>query len=130
MGSAERRAEIMRVLGMRRYETISNLAGEFGVSTRTIQRDLDALSISEPIYTQCGRHGGGVYVMENYSMNRTYMTDNEITLLHKLEYFAENKSVCNLEEKELVVLRCIISQYTKPKKERINDDESKRKRAI
>ena len=62
MGTAERRTEIMRVLFRRRYEKISNLAEEFGVSTRTILRDIEVLSISEPIYTQCGRYGGGVYV--------------------------------------------------------------------
>lgn len=39
MGTAERRTEIMRVLCRRRHETISNLADEFGVSTRTILRD-------------------------------------------------------------------------------------------
>ena len=54
MGTAERRAEIMRILCRRRHETISNLAEEFGVSTRTIQRDVEVLSITEPIYTQYG----------------------------------------------------------------------------
>ena len=55
MGAAERRREIMRVLCRRRHETVKNLSFEFGVSERTILRDIEALSITEPIYTQCGR---------------------------------------------------------------------------
>ena len=73
MGTAERRTEIMRVLCRRRHETISNLADEFGVSTRTILRDIEVLSVMEPIYTQCGRYGG-VYVTDDYSMSRMYMS--------------------------------------------------------
>lgn len=60
MGTAERRNEIMRVLCRKRHETVLNLAKEFGVSERTILRDVVALSLTEPIYTQCGRYGGGV----------------------------------------------------------------------
>ena len=65
MGTAERRTEIMRVLYRRRHEKISNLAEEFGVSVRTILRDIEVLSATEPIYTQCGRYYGGVYIMDN-----------------------------------------------------------------
>ena len=43
MGTAERRTEIMRTLCRRRHETISDLADEFGVSTRTISRDTEVL---------------------------------------------------------------------------------------
>ena len=84
MGTAERRTEIMRVLCRRRHETISNLADEFGVSTRTILRDIEVLSVTGPIYTQCGRYGGGVYVTDDFSMTRMYMTERELNLLHKL----------------------------------------------
>ena len=115
MGTAERRAEIMRILCRRRHETISNLAEEFGVSNRTIQRDVEALSVSEPIYAQCGRYDGGVYVMDDYVMNRMYMTDSEIDVLHKLLSSAKNKSICNLSEDEMKILDHIISCYTKPK---------------
>ena len=64
METTERRIAIMRILCRRRHETISNLAQEFGVSARTILRDIEMLSLSEPIYTQCGRYGR-VYVMNN-----------------------------------------------------------------
>lgn len=112
MGTAERRIEIMRVLCRRRYETIPNLAKEFGVSTRTILRDVEALSLSEPIYTQCGRYGG-VYITDDYSMNRMYMTEKELAVLHKLSEFADEKAICRLSEEENKLLKSIISQYTK-----------------
>lgn len=115
LGTAERRREIMSILCRRRHETISNLADEFGVSSRTILRDIEVLSINEPIYTQCGRYGGGVYVTDNYSMNRMYMTDKELSVLHKLSTFAKNKSICDLSNEEIKLLKTIISQYTKPK---------------
>ena len=100
MGTAERRAEIMRILCRRRHETISRLAEEFGVSTRTIQRDVEVLSITEPIYTQCGRYDGGIYVIENYVPDRMYMTESELSVLHKLAILAESKSTCDLSMDE------------------------------
>ena len=114
MGTAERRMNIMRVLCRRRYETISNLACEFGVSNRTILRDIEMLSATEPIYTQCGRYGGGVYVMENYSMDRMYMRESELAVLHKLASLADQNAVCDLSKREKDLLKTIISQYTKP----------------
>ena len=120
MGTAERREEILRILCRRRHETISNLAKEFGVSTRTIQRDVEILSMTEPIYCQCGRYNGGVYVTENYVKNRMYMTDDELSVLHKLVALSESKSVCNLSTDELSTLNSIISLYTKPKNKKVS----------
>ena len=114
MGTAERRMKILRILCRRRYETIPNLAFEFGVSKRTILRDIEALSATEPIYTQCGRHGGGVYVTENYSMDRMYMNENELAVLHKLDSLADENAVCKLDKRERDLLGLIIVQYTKP----------------
>lgn len=130
MGTAERRAEIMRILCRRRHETISNLAEEFGVSTRTILRDIEVLSITEPIYTQCGRYGGGVYITDNYVMNRMYMSDRELAVLRKVVFLAENKSVCDLDENESDLLKTIIAQYTKQKSREVNNYETKGKRVI
>lgn len=113
MGTAERRHEILRVLCRRRHETVKNLSYEFGVSERTILRDIEVLSVTEPIYTQCGRYGGGVYISDNYVMNRMYMKENELVLLHKLLRFSENKSACDLTDDESKLLKTIISQYTK-----------------
>ena len=113
MGTAERRQKIMRILCYRRHETIQNLSFEFGVSERTIQRDIEILSLSEPIYTQSGRYGGGVYVDGGYKLDRMYMKENELAVLNKLLKMSNIKSVCDLSKSETAILQNIISQYTK-----------------
>jgi len=113
MGTAERRAEIMRILCRRRHETISNLAVRFGVSTRTILRDIEVLSVTEPIYTQSGRYGGGVYVTDDFSMSKMYMTERELAVLHKLSRYADEEAICKLNTDENKLLKSIISQYSK-----------------
>ena len=113
MGTAERRAGIMKTLCRRRYETMRNLASDFGVSIRTIQRDIETLSRTEPIYTQFGKYGGGVYVVDGYSLDRMYMTAQEIDVLKKIyTMIDENDRLLTEEEKKL--LHLIISQYSKP----------------
>ena len=114
MGTAERRYEIWKILCRRRYETIRNLASEFGVSMRTVQRDIEALSRTEPIYTQCGKYGGGVYVVEGYSMERMYMNESELDVLKKL-YIAADGNDAILTDDEKKRLRLLISKYSKPK---------------
>ena len=114
MGTAERRQEIMRTLFRRKHETISNLSEEFGVSKRTILRDIEVLSLTQPIYTQSGRYSGGVYVIDDYAIGRMYMSDKELKVLNKINSFAENKSVCELNAEEINLLKNIILLHTKP----------------
>ena len=120
MGTAERRYEIMKILCRRRYETIRNLASEFGVSMRTVQRDIEVLSGTEPIYTQFGKYGGGVYVVEGYSMDRMYMKNSELDVLQKL-YIAADKYEDLLTIDETNLLKSLISQYSKPNTKRRKD---------
>lgn len=114
MGTTERRTEIMKILCRRGYETMRNLAFEFGVSIRTVQRDIEVLSKTEPIYTQFGKYGGGVYVMAGYSMDRMYMTEAELDVLQKL-YLASAENASPLTDEERERLGLLISQYSKPK---------------
>ena len=120
MGTAERRNEIMKMMCRRRYETIRNLASELGVSMRTIQRDIEILSVTEPIYTQSGKYGGGVYVVDSYSMDRMYMKDSELDVLQKL-YIAADKNETLLTNDEKNVLKLLILQYSKPKSKKQKD---------
>lgn len=113
MGTAERRREIIKILCRRRHETLSNLASEFDVSERTIQRDIVALSSSFPLYTRSGKYGGGVYVLDGFVMERMYMSKKEISLLQKLYFVAANNPSL-LNACELALLQSIISQYTQP----------------
>ncbi|MFT9370841.1 helix-turn-helix transcriptional regulator [Paenibacillus polymyxa] len=55
----ERRIALMRILDFRKKYTARELAERFGVSVRTIQRDLDYLQQTGlPLYTETGPHGG------------------------------------------------------------------------
>lgn len=112
MGTSERRNVIMRILCRRRHETVRNLASELGVSERTIRRDIEVLSYTEPIYTQTGRYGGGIYVVEGYSMDRMYITQEEEKVLHKLCVLARQQ--CLLTAQELNTFTNLIKNYTKP----------------
>ena len=114
MQTTERRREIMKILCRRRHETMSNLASELGVSIRTIQRDIDILSTTEPIYTKTGKYAGGVYVVEGYSMDRMYMTDTELNVLKKL-YISSYNNISLITKDEKKILEGLISQYSKPK---------------
>ncbi len=114
MGTAERRCAVLKILCRRRHETISNLASEFGVSVRTIQRDVDLLSRTEPIYTQAGKYGGGVYVVDGYSAERIYMTEAETALLRKVYAAAETHRTLLTDGEKRLLFR-LISQYSRPK---------------
>ena len=113
MGTAERRNAIMKALCRRRHDTIHSVASEFDVSERTIRRDIEALSYTEPIYTQTGRYGGGVYVVDGYYMDRMYMTEDETRILNKL-YKAVQTERDFLNARELCVFQGIIANYAKP----------------
>ena len=50
---------------VRRRITAKELAEEFNVTIRTIQNDIQALSLGFPIYTRQGGDGG-IFVGDNY----------------------------------------------------------------
>ena len=58
MTATERRKEILRILIARRYETMTVLAFELGVSSRTIRSDIVKLTEEYPINTARGNKGG------------------------------------------------------------------------
>lgn len=68
--------EIITIL-LNRTVTAKELADRFGVSTRTIYRDVDALSSAGvPIYTDKGK-GGGISLLEDYTLNKTMLSKSE-----------------------------------------------------
>ena len=117
MGTAERRNEVLRLLCRRRHETVANMASFFGVSERTIRRDIEILSISAPIYTQKGRFNGGVYIMDGYYMDRMYMHEEELAVLRKLSCAADSDRTL-LTDGEQAILHVIIKEYSKIKTEK------------
>ncbi len=110
MGTAQRRLEIMKQLCRERHITMTALAKQYGVSVRTIQRDIFELTFMMPIYVKTGKYDGGVYVAGDYTMDRVYMTSQEVELLKKVKNMVSGK----LSFKEQEVFENIINIYTKP----------------
>lgn len=66
--------------------TAKELAGHCSVSVRTIQRDLDTLSLAGiPVFSSRG-YGGGVGLLKEFTMDKTFMTEQEqADILHGLQ---------------------------------------------
>lgn len=59
MSKSKRLLELMMTVNVKRKFTVKELAQEFGVSQRTILRDLQELSeLGVPLYSEVGPHGG------------------------------------------------------------------------
>jgi predicted DNA-binding transcriptional regulator YafY len=57
--------------------TAKDLAEHFGVSQRTIYRDIDTLSIAGvPVYTEKGK-GGGISLLPDYILNKSILSETE-----------------------------------------------------
>lgn len=69
--------KILYYLLDRERATAPELAAEFEVSTRTIYRDVDALSSAGiPIYAEPGRNGG-IYLLQDFILDRAIISENE-----------------------------------------------------
>ena len=111
MGTAERRLEILKYLCRYRRATRPQLAEKFGVSVRTIQRDIFEIEATfhVPLDIRCGKYDGGVFVKGDYSFDRAYMYDEELELLAKIHGMVKHK----LTKRENSLLLRIINTYTK-----------------
>lgn len=79
-----------------------------------MRRDIEILSLTEPIYTVAGRYGGGVYIVEDYYSDNLYITQEEEHVLSAIYDFLENSDTKNSMEKEINILKKIITKYSKP----------------
>jgi len=113
MKTAERRKKIRKILLRSGYLTMTELAKEFGVCLRTIQRDIDYLSDELPLYTRCGRFSGGVYLVNSPFRDRVYKEEQESELLAHLCIIA-GRCPELLSEEEQTVLKRIITAYAPP----------------
>lgn len=92
MGTAEHRLEIYKYLCFERKATMPQLAEMFGVSVRTIQRDIFEIEATfhAPIEVTAGRYGG-VSIIGEHRFDRAYMSDDELDLLKKLKPLQKRK---------------------------------------
>lgn len=113
MGNSERLNRMIKILRIRKYERIENLAAELGVSARTIRRDIVSLSLTEPIYTQCGRYGGGVYYIDVYNDDYIFISKQEAKVLHTV--FERIKKNHTLTKNETLIIADIEARFDKYK---------------
>ena len=80
--------EIIYILLSKKSITAKELAAQFDVSTRTIYRDVDTLSLAGiPVYTEKGK-GGGISLLPDFVLNKSILSESEqneiLTALHGL----------------------------------------------
>lgn len=88
MNVSERRDEIISILIVRRHATTNELAYELGVSVRTIEYDIQALSFRYPIYTKPGV-AGGIFMSDTYKPYTNSLTPKELKIL--IEVYEESE---------------------------------------
>ena len=102
----ERRQSILEAFSDRRSDTVGNLATEFGVSDRTIKRDIELLSCSAPIFTVQGG-GGGIHVADGWYVSRRFLRDDQEDLLREL--------TPGLQPDKQLLMQSILVAFAKPK---------------
>jgi len=80
--------EIIYILLHKKSVPARELAEQFGVSTRTIYRDIDTLSSAGiPVYTEKGK-GGGISLLPGFVLNKSILSEQEqneiLSALHSL----------------------------------------------
>lgn len=108
----ERRDALVRILIVGNHETRKSISQKLGVSKRTVQRDIDAISMLVPIFA-CPGHNGGVFLSDTYRAERAHITDSKQQMLHKLCSIVETNSDL-MQPAEMSCLSALIEVYTKP----------------
>ena len=80
--------EIVYILLQKKSVPAKELAEHFGVSARTIYRDVDVLSLAGiPVYTEQGK-GGGISLLPDFVLNKSILSEQEqseiLSALHGL----------------------------------------------
>ena len=102
--TTDRRQMILEYLLDNKRTTRMELANRFGVSLRTVERDVIVLSCSYPIETQQGG-GGGIFIAEGYRLGMKYLTEEQVLLLEKISK--------GLTGEDLVIMKSILKTFKK-----------------
>ena len=79
--------------------TAKQLAEKFEVSTRSIYRYIDSLSVNGvPIVTDSGRKGG-IYLMNNFNLDNMFFTTSELTKIKDFLQAQDSPETTSLLEK-------------------------------
>ncbi len=79
--------------------TAKILAKQFEISTRSVYRYIDCLSLAGvPIVTKLGR-GGGIELIGDFYLNSFLLTEKEIQLLKNFLTTVKNEQIANILKK-------------------------------
>ncbi|MCL2874521.1 MAG: HTH domain-containing protein [Defluviitaleaceae bacterium] len=94
MNAAGRRVELIRILRIRRKDTVQNLARELGVNERTIRRDLLILTVDEGYLIDTIQGNGGC-VVYNGKPNpyKGILSQEQIEVLNSLKKYADDHQI-------------------------------------
>ncbi|MCR5612351.1 YafY family protein [Treponema sp.] len=92
--------EFVYILIDKKQVTAKEMSKRFGVSTRTIYRWIEALSVSGvPVYSMKGR-SGGIAISENYALDKTVLSEEErLEIVSSLKAFESLSGTKSAEEK-------------------------------
>jgi len=104
--------EITYILLNKKTATAKELAEHFGVSRRTIYRDIDALDLAGiPVYTGKGKNGG-IGLLPDYVLNKALFNENEqreiLTALQSLSIVKSEETTKVLEKLSAVFNKSIV----------------------
>ncbi|NBD27930.1 helix-turn-helix transcriptional regulator [Paenibacillus glycinis] len=92
MPKSKRLMELMMTVNRKRRFKVQELADEFGVSTRTILRDLQELSeLGVPLYSEVGPHGGYQVVRERVLPPIAFTEEEAVAMffaVHALRHYS------------------------------------------
>lgn len=91
--------EIIYILMQNKKVTAKELANKFEVSTRTIYRDIEALSSANvPIYASKGKDGG-ICLLDEYVLNKSILSEEEQT---QILFALQGMKKVSREEKDIL----------------------------
>ncbi len=99
----ERQSAILNLIYRERHTTETKLAEMFGVSNRTIRKDIISLACIVPIKTVRGRYGGGIWLEDWFDPNSNYLSATQENLLKRISQ--------TLAGQDLLVLNSILVQF-------------------
>ena len=105
--------EIIYTLMNKKTVTAKELAQQFGVSARTIYRDIDTLSLAGiPVYTEKGK-GGGISILPDFVLNKSILSEQD---QNEILYALQALSAVNMSDAERVLqkLSTIFNKSTIP----------------
>lgn len=107
MNMFERQSAILNLIYREHHTTEAILAETFGVSNRTIRKDITALSCVLPIKTVRGRYRGGIWLEDWFDPNSNVLSAKQENLLKEMR--------STLAGENLLMLNSILVQFAPSK---------------